>query len=63
MHLFPDPWQTGTRPTASYWGGMGEQIDTHPGNLNYDFSSLGEFEKTNPIGSSFGKNAIAHQNE
>jgi len=33
----PDPRQTGTRPTGSYWGGMGEQIDTRSGNLNYTY--------------------------
>jgi hypothetical protein len=30
-----DPRETGVRPTGSYWGGTGEQIDMRSGNLNY----------------------------
>ena len=30
-----DPRETGVRPTGSYWGGGGEQIDMRSGNLNY----------------------------
>ena len=30
-----DPRETGVRPTGSYWGGGGEQIDMLSGNLNY----------------------------
>lgn len=30
-----DARQVGVRPTGSYWGGMGEQIDTRSGNLNF----------------------------
>ena len=30
-----DPRETGVRPTGSYWGGAGEQIDMLSGNLNY----------------------------
>ncbi|MBV9269261.1 MAG: hypothetical protein JO061_24035, partial [Acidobacteriaceae bacterium] len=32
-----EPRETGIRPTGTYWGGMGEQIDTLFGNLNYTF--------------------------
>ncbi len=30
-----DPRQVGVRPTGTYWGGGGEQIDMRSGNLNY----------------------------
>ncbi len=30
-----DPREVGIRPTGSYWGGGGEQIDMRSGNLNY----------------------------
>ena len=30
-----DPREVGVRPTGSYWGGGGEQIDMRSGNLNY----------------------------
>ena len=30
-----DPRRVGVRPTGSYWGGAGEQIDTLSGNLNF----------------------------
>lgn len=30
-----NPRQIGVRLTGSYWGAAGEQIDMHPGNLNY----------------------------
>jgi hypothetical protein len=32
-----EPRQTGLRPTGTYWGGSGEQIDTLFGNLHYSF--------------------------
>ncbi len=37
----PDPRETGVRPTSSYWGGMGEQIDMRSGNLNYTYPLVG----------------------
>jgi len=39
-----DPRRVGVRPTGSYWGGAGEQIDTLSGNLNYStqlFKAMG----------------------
>ena len=39
-----DPRRLGVRPTGSYWGGAGEQIDTLSGNLNYStqlFKAMG----------------------
>jgi len=39
-----DPRRVGVRPTGSYWGGAGEQVDTLSGNLNYStqlFKALG----------------------
>jgi RHS repeat-associated protein len=35
-----DPRQVGVRPTGSYWGGAGEQIDMRSGNLNYTIPLL-----------------------
>jgi hypothetical protein len=35
-----NPRQTGLRPTGSYWGGMGEQIDMRSGNVNYTLPLL-----------------------
>ncbi|MEZ5403660.1 MAG: RHS repeat-associated core domain-containing protein [Bryobacteraceae bacterium] len=35
-----DPLQTGVRPTGSYWGAMGESIDTRSGNLNFTMPLL-----------------------
>ena len=35
-----DPRRVGLRPTGNYWGGMGEQIDTLSGNLNYSVTLL-----------------------
>jgi RHS repeat-associated protein len=35
-----DPLQIGVRPTGSYWGGKGEQLDLRSGNLNYQFPLL-----------------------
>ena len=32
-----DALEVGTRPTGSYWGGMGEQIDLRSGNLNFSY--------------------------
>ncbi len=32
-----DARQVGVRPTGSYWGGMGEQIDTRSGNLHFAY--------------------------
>ncbi len=32
-----DARQVGVRPTGSYWGGRGEQIDTRSGNLNFTY--------------------------
>ena len=39
-----DPRRVGVRPTGSYWGGAGEQIDTLSGNLNFStqlFKAMG----------------------
>ena len=35
-----DPRRVGIRPTGSYWGGSGEQIDTRSGNLTYSASLI-----------------------
>jgi hypothetical protein len=35
-----DPRRVGVRPTGSYWGGMGENIDLLSGNLNFTLSLL-----------------------
>ena len=35
-----DPRRTGVRPTSTYWGGLGEQIDLLSGNLNYSLPLL-----------------------
>jgi len=35
-----DPREVGVRPTGSYWGGAGEQIDMRSGNLNYTIPLL-----------------------
>lgn len=35
-----DPREVGVRPTGSYWGGGGEQIDMRSGNLNYTMPIL-----------------------
>jgi hypothetical protein len=35
-----DPREIGVRPTGSYWGGGGEQIDMRSGNLNYTLPIL-----------------------
>ncbi|HMD50302.1 MAG TPA: hypothetical protein VKG79_14430, partial [Bryobacteraceae bacterium] len=35
-----DPRETGVRPTGSYWGGGGEQIDVRSGNLNFTVPML-----------------------
>ena len=32
-----DPREVGLRPTGTYWGGSGEQIDVLSGNLNYSY--------------------------
>ncbi len=37
---FIDPRQIGVRPTGSYWGGGGEQIDMRSGNLNFTIPIL-----------------------
>jgi hypothetical protein len=35
-----DPQEVGVRTTGSYWGAMGEQIDTLSGNLNFSLPLL-----------------------
>ncbi|MCI0718723.1 MAG: hypothetical protein L0338_07070, partial [Acidobacteria bacterium] len=35
-----DPRRTGVRPTGSYWGAEGEQIDLLSGNLNFTLPLL-----------------------
>jgi hypothetical protein len=35
-----DPKQLGVRPTGSYWGGLGENIDLRSGNLNFTLPLL-----------------------
>ncbi|HWT80742.1 MAG TPA: hypothetical protein VN648_18295, partial [Candidatus Methylomirabilis sp.] len=35
-----DPRRVGVRPSGSYWGASGEQIDTQSGNLNYKISLI-----------------------
>lgn len=35
-----DPRRIGVRPTGAYWGGLGEQIDTLSGNVNYSVPLL-----------------------
>src|SRR5450759_4597829 len=35
-----DPRRVGIRPTGSYWGGMGENIDLLSGNLNFSLPLL-----------------------
>lgn len=50
-----DARQVGVRPTGSYWGGMGEQIDTRSGNLNYSYPLLKAISRgwSVPIGISY----------
>ena len=38
--LFTDGWRIGVRPTGSYWGAAGEQIDLMSGNLNFSVPLL-----------------------
>jgi len=50
-----DARQAGVRPTGSYWGGMGEQIDTRSGNLNYSYPLVKAISRgwSVPIGISY----------
>ncbi len=50
-----DARETGIRPTGSYWGGMGEQIDTRSGNLNYSYPLIKAISRgwSVPIGISY----------
>jgi hypothetical protein len=48
-----DPREVGVRPTGSYWGGAGEQIDLRSGNLNFTIPLLNVMSRG---GKSYGFN-------
>ena len=50
-----DARQVGVRPTGSYWGGSGEQIDARSGNLNYSYPLIKAISRgwSVPIGISY----------
>ena len=60
-----DPRRVGVRPTGSYWGGMGENIDTLSGNLNFSIPLLkaqGRKDSSIAISLSYNSQIWRHDN-